>query len=396
MANIFTGPQKLQTDPRYTMAQALMQNGQNMKVNNGIDGLNKVLSSFLAGNQMRKVENEYANRENLANDQFKQAMITALGQKGGLDPKTGITWDDTKPDMSLAIQNLSGNPDTAPLAQELMIKQIAQNQPLDEARQLSWYSGLSPEQQKLYQEFKGAGKGGNATIQAAQQLMAENPGLSFADAYSVAKSGLGQGMGMKEGKVSPLDGALDSSKLEKYFQQSGTNQANLEQQPEIERQKAIATAQGKELGDAGASLTAQEAQLPRLEAVVSELSDLGKKATYTTIGKATNAAARELGMEVPEGAVARTEYISKVDNEILPLLRQTFGAQFTEREGQSLKATLGDPDKAPEEKDAVLRSFIAQKRAQIDTLKRQTGSVNTSTPSPEQALEILRKRGKIK
>lgn len=126
MANISVGPQKLNSDPRYVMAQALMQNGQSMQANNGIDGLNKALSQILAAKQMKKVQDEYSNRENLANDQFKQAMVTALGQKGGYDAKSGITWDDTKPDMSMAIQNLSGNPDTAPLAQELMMKQLDQ------------------------------------------------------------------------------------------------------------------------------------------------------------------------------------------------------------------------------------------------------------------------------
>ena len=78
-------------------------------------------------------------------------------------------------------------------------------------------------------------------------------------------------------------------------------------------------------------------------------------------------------MDVGEGAVARKEYITRVDNEVLPLLRQIFGAQFTQKEGESLKATLGDPDASPEEKDAVLKSFIETKIAQARTLKRRTG-----------------------
>ena len=98
--------------------------------------------------------------------------------------------------------------------------------------------------------------------------------------------------------------------------------------------------------------------------------NLGKVATFTTAGKARDATRRQLGLDVGVGAIARKEYISKVDNEILPLLRQTFGAAFTEREGTSLKATLGDPDASPQEKDAVLKSFIATKQSQIETLKR--------------------------
>ena len=56
----------------------------------------------------------------------------------------------------------------------------------------------------------------------------------------------------------------------------------------------------------------------------------------------------------------------------MPLLRDTFGAQFTEREGESLKATLGSPNVSPKEKDAVLRSFIKQKKRNIQDLRRQT------------------------
>jgi hypothetical protein len=136
--------------------------------------------------------------------------------------------------------------------------------------------------------------------------------------------------------------------------------------------RAAGGATGKSVGEAEASLSDMESTMPRLNNVVSELSDLGKKATYTKIGQGADIAKRELGVDVGEGAIARKQYISKVDNEILPLLRQTFGAQFTEREGQSLKATLGDPNASPEEKDAVLSSFIETKKGQIESLRRRT------------------------
>ena len=81
-------------------------------------------------------------------------------------------------------------------------------------------------------------------------------------------------------------------------------------------------------------------------------------------------------MNPRESAIARKEYIAKVDNEVLPLLRQTFGAQFTQKEGESLKLTLGDPNATPEEKDAVLRSFIDAKRSQIETKNRRIGGAD--------------------
>lgn len=131
------------------------------------------------------------------------------------------------------------------------------------------------------------------------------------------------------------------------------------------------------------ALQNQTTQMPRLEQVAQELSELGKTATYTKAGQVRDEAIKQLGMKPTEGAVARTEYISKVDNEILPLLRQTFGAQFTQKEGESLKATLGDPNKTAEEKDAVLRSFIDQKRGQIDVTRNKVYS-NNPMPLPNQ------------
>lgn len=143
-----------------------------------------------------------------------------------------------------------------------------------------------------------------------------------------------------------------------------------EQMPEFKAAQKYATETGKSEAERAESLRSQESKLPQLMRTIQKLSDLGKKATYTTAGQMTDSARRQLGLPVGEGAVARTEYQALVDNQILPLLRDTFGAQFTEREGQSLKATLGDVNKSPEEKDAVLRSFIDQKLANLESTQR--------------------------
>ncbi len=136
--------------------------------------------------------------------------------------------------------------------------------------------------------------------------------------------------------------------------------------------KAEGTQLGTGAGESAVKLKSLEKELPGLEKVVTDLSALGKKATYTVVGQAIDTARRQTGMGVGPGAIARKEYIAKVDNEVLPLLRSTFGAQFTQKEGESLKATLGDPNVSPEEKDAVLRSFIQSKRAQIEGMKGTT------------------------
>lgn len=130
---------------------------------------------------------------------------------------------------------------------------------------------------------------------------------------------------------------------------------------------------GKRQGENENLYRSMVSRMPQLEGTVERLSKLGQAATYTTTGRAFDVAARELGIDVPDAATARAEYISMVDNEILPLLRDTFGSQFTATEGESLRATLGNPNASPAEKDAVLRSFIRTKMESIDSLRRELG-----------------------
>lgn len=149
--------------------------------------------------------------------------------------------------------------------------------------------------------------------------------------------------------------------------------AKLEQElgyaPRIEEEKKKASSKAERESE----LNERIATLPQLEKTVKELSDLGKRATYTKMGQLRDVIVKESGRGTTDGAVARAEYIALIDNQILPLLRQTFGAAFTQKEGESLKATLGDPNMSPEEKDAVLRQFIDQKKQVIESMKRQGG-----------------------
>lgn len=137
-------------------------------------------------------------------------------------------------------------------------------------------------------------------------------------------------------------------------------------------------------GEAIAALESINSKMPGLETVIKRLDDLSNKATFTMAGQGIDAARRQAGMEPREAAIARAEYISIVDNQILPLLRDTFGAQFTQREGESLKATLGDPNKSPKEKQAVLRAFIEQKRRDVAALAMRAGQGGSPQPAPVQ------------
>jgi hypothetical protein len=187
----------------------------------------------------------------------------------------------------------------------------------------------------------------------------------------------------KQGGLSPVTGprpipgyagaAGQIAATKKGMETQAQKNVELRMNPQIANQTAEQTALGKQRGETGAVLNEVQARMPQLQDTVSRLSALGKLATYTMAGQARDTLTRQLGIPVGDAAQARTEYISMVDNEVLPLLRQTFGAQFTEREGQSLKITLGDPNKDPNEKDRVLKSFIRTKMETVNSMSREVG-----------------------
>ena len=183
--------------------------------------------------------------------------------------------------------------------------------------------------------------------------------LPEAQKLALAKSGLGIGNYYDETGVVNMPGFNDAV-------------------GNIEGTKARRKELGKQLGEADANLNAAEAGMPQLEAAVAKLDKLAEIATYTTIGTAANTARRQAGLPVGDAGVARAAYIASVKNNILPQLRRTFGAQFTKAEGDSLLATLGDPDTSYEERNAVLKAFIEDKRATLETLRRETGKSPTN------------------
>ncbi|CUX21329.1 hypothetical protein CFBP6626_07205 [Agrobacterium tumefaciens] len=142
-----------------------------------------------------------------------------------------------------------------------------------------------------------------------------------------------------------------------------------------EREKKI----GQGTGDAAATYKSMQSKMPGLEAVVKDLDRLADDATYTLAGQGLDWGRKQLGMEPRDAAVARAQYNAMVDNQILPLLKDTFGAQFTQKEGETLRATLGDDGKSPAEKKAILKAFIEQKRRDVEALALQ--GLGDATPA---------------
>ena len=230
----------------------------------------------------------------------------------------------------------------------------------------------SPERQAYEMQLKTAGRAPQLSFDERMQL-AQAGRAPVSEEFGVTPQIVQKADGWYE-RVYSKSGQVTERKLE------GEPVRGMQYNPDLQGNIAQAKKEGTETGVVASELADRSAAMPNLMKVADELSALGKTATYTKAGQVRDSLKRQLGMDVGEGAVARTEYISKVDNEVLPLLRSTFGAQFTQKEGESLKVTLGDPDKSPEEKDAVLRSFIQSKQAQMKTLERRT---RTAAPADD-------------
>lgn len=176
---------------------------------------------------------------------------------------------------------------------------------------------------------------------------------------------------------------------------SGQNPAFAQIYPSLGKEGAKKTDQ--ELGKNYASdldeYNNMVSKMPELESTVKELDKLADDATYMAIGRVYNAAQRELKGKETKGGVALTKYESIINNQILPLLRDTFGAAFTEKDREALQSTLGNPNKHPEERKAALESFIDQKKKSIESKYRKLKSYEqgfgassyNQTPSDEDA-----------
>lgn len=205
--------------------------------------------------------------------------------------------------------------------------------------------------------------------QMMQQEMARQPKDSVAGDYAIRTH--------PNGRVEVLFDATKATDDQRNLKDENASRAKRGLPPlSITEFKAAITAageRGKQEGEAQASLESIRSKMPGLESVVRELDGLAEKATYTLAGQGRDILRRQMGASPTEGATSRARYIAMVDNQVLPLLRDTFGAQFTQKEGETLRATLGNADLSPQEKQQVLKSFIEQKRRDVEALVSRTG-----------------------
>jgi hypothetical protein len=158
------------------------------------------------------------------------------------------------------------------------------------------------------------------------------------------------------------------------------------QNQEAARQTGYGSVEGKTQAEKDAETQSIVSKMPGVRAVVEELNDLAEAATYTQSGQFIDNVMRETGQEPTENALARAKYIAMVDNQVLPLLKDTFGAAFTVAEGESLRATLGNPNASPQEKKAILEAFIEQKERDVAA---RTGNPTPGTGSPAPVVRVF-------
>ena len=149
----------------------------------------------------------------------------------------------------------------------------------------------------------------------------------------------------------------------------------------IETAVKLASKEASARGETLTDLARSEAGLPGLRDAVTQLKELALVATSTLGGRIFDVVVKEAGFGSTKGADARTKFISIVSNQVLPLLKPTFGAAFTVQEGEELKATMGDPNATPNQKIEQLNAFIDQKVRDIQSKQREVGQ--EVTPAEE-------------
>jgi hypothetical protein len=146
----------------------------------------------------------------------------------------------------------------------------------------------------------------------------------------------------------------------------------LKYKPAIAGAVRLAEKAATEQGDVLTDLARAEAGLPGLIEATDNLKELASVATSTLGGRFFDVIAKESGWGTTKGANAKAKYIAIIDNQVLPLLKQTFGGAMTEGEGLRLSNTFGDPNASPEQKMLQTEAFIEQKLRDIERLKTQS------------------------
>jgi hypothetical protein len=220
----------------------------------------------------------------------------------------------------------------------------------------SLVQGMSPEDKLKARRIK-AGLQARSVGSAAQTIADDDTSELVAQSQSIIEGGKAKGRatGSAEGEAEAA-GLIASTRS---F---------------IETAVADAERVAKDRGETLSELQLAKATLPGLTAVVTQLKELAPIATSTIGGNVFDFASKEIGFGSTDGADAKAKFIAIISNQVLPLLKPTFGGAFSIEEGNALRATLGDPDASPDQKVEQLNAFIEGKVREIENKERLLGS----------------------
>lgn len=236
-----------------------------------------------------------------------------------------------------------------------------------EGRQLGVLKAVGADLTSGQREFQSLTEGLSVDdIGSARRIkLGLDPRATGSASQTIAATGTSQQVAESEAIIA---GEKEAAKLE----------SQLKFKPKIVSSVKKAEALAKAEGETFTDLKRARAALPGLKETIGKLRDLAPIASSTLAAKIFDGAVKQTGFGATKGATARAKFIAIINNQVLPLLKPTFGAAFTVQEGESLKHTLGDPDSTPEEKMAQLDAFIEQKIRDIERLENESQEVSLS------------------
>jgi hypothetical protein len=152
--------------------------------------------------------------------------------------------------------------------------------------------------------------------------------------------------------------------------------------PKVRATIQTAEASAKSRGESLSDFNRAKAALPGVKEVVNQLIGLADVATYTLAGRAFDVVLKEFGFGATDGSTARAKMESLVNNQVLPLLRETFGAAFTREEGVELRKTMLDINASPAQKKEILNVFYDQKMRSLETTSREIDGGGQAPAAP--------------
>lgn len=243
---------------------------------------------------------------------------------------------------------------------------------INTAQQIARQRGLTGTSQKSV---------GQRDFEVKVNLVKNDPDLKTAEAKAAAidlglEARASMSASERIAKTQGLTDKVAASEAQIAGAKSGSTETEkskvqLKFKPKINKAVKLAEKEAIERGDVLTDLGRMEASLPGVKEVVNELLELSDIATSTLGGKAFDFVVKQSGFGSTKGATAKAKMEAIVDNQVLPLLKETFGAAFTATEGESLKASLVDPDSSPAQRKAQLDAFLAQKERNVRTKQNQ-------------------------